>query len=79
VTLGNPDSKGGFFPNGVNGRINSIAGYENAANAFGGYPGNQVGSCAAGDVSAAVLKQLHGGDPGNQAAIRTKCNTASRL
>lgn len=42
VTLGNADSKGGFFPNGVNGKINSTAGYTDAANAFGGYPGNQV-------------------------------------
>lgn len=43
VTLGSNNGKGGFFPKGVNGRINTPAGYTNAANAKGGYPGNQVG------------------------------------
>jgi hypothetical protein len=42
VTVAGENSKGGFFPNGVNGRINSNAGYTDAANAHGGYPGNQV-------------------------------------
>lgn len=49
VTLGGGNSynpkpaKGGFFPNGVNGNINSTAGYTNAVNGKAGYPGNQVG------------------------------------
>lgn len=48
VTLGGGDNvnpapaKGGFFPNGVNGNINSTAGYSNAANGKQGYPGNKV-------------------------------------
>eukprot|EP00882_Tetradesmus_deserticola_P001009 GHRQ01001092.1.p1 GENE.GHRQ01001092.1~~GHRQ01001092.1.p1 ORF type:complete len:409 (+),score=152.07 GHRQ01001092.1:202-1428(+) len=42
VTLAGPGDKGGFFPNGVNGKINSTAGYTDAANAYGGYPGNKV-------------------------------------
>jgi hypothetical protein len=44
VTLAGANDKGGFFPNGVNGRINTTAGYTDAANGFGGYPGNQVRS-----------------------------------
>lgn len=48
VTLGggnNNDpkpSKGGFFPKGVNGNINSTAGFINAVNGKAGYPGNKV-------------------------------------
>jgi hypothetical protein len=42
VTLGSDTGKGGFFPEGVNGRINSPAGYNDSANAWGGYPGNNV-------------------------------------
>jgi hypothetical protein len=42
VTLAGEGDKGGFFPNGVNGRINTTAGYTDAANGRGGYPGNQV-------------------------------------
>lgn len=42
VTLGSETGKGGFFPEGVNGRINSPAGFNDSANAWGGYPGNNV-------------------------------------
>jgi hypothetical protein len=48
VTLGGGNNndltkaKGGFFPNGVNGNINSTAGFLTAANAKAGYPGNKV-------------------------------------
>ncbi|KAF6253913.1 ferritin-like domain-containing protein [Scenedesmus sp. NREL 46B-D3] len=42
VTLGGDGDKGGFFPDGVNGKINSTEGYTDAANAYGGYPGNEV-------------------------------------
>lgn len=42
VTLGEDAGRGGFFPDGVNGRINSTAGYSTAANARGGFPGNKV-------------------------------------
>lgn len=42
LTLGSPTSKGGFFPDGVNGRINSSVGYNVSANAYKGYSGNKV-------------------------------------
>lgn len=42
VTLGEGGGRGGFFPNGVNGRINSTAGFSTAANARGGWPGSRV-------------------------------------
>lgn len=42
MTLGSETGKGGFFPQGLNGRINTPAGYNDTANAWGGYPGNQV-------------------------------------
>jgi hypothetical protein len=42
VTLGSDTGKGGFFPEGVNGRINSTAGFNSTANVWGGYPGSQV-------------------------------------
>jgi hypothetical protein len=40
--LSSETGKGGFFPEGVNGKINSPVGFNVAANAYGGYPGNQV-------------------------------------
>jgi hypothetical protein len=43
VTLGSPTGRGGFFPRGVNGRIVSPAGFSDAVNARGGWPGNLVG------------------------------------
>ncbi len=42
LTLGSPTSKGGFFPDGINGRLNSSEGYNVSANAYKGYPGNKV-------------------------------------
>eukprot|EP00879_Flechtneria_rotunda_P017454 GHRR01018292.1.p1 GENE.GHRR01018292.1~~GHRR01018292.1.p1 ORF type:complete len:412 (-),score=113.53 GHRR01018292.1:398-1633(-) len=42
VTLGASNGKGGFFPAGFNGKITTPAGYTDATNAFGGYPGNKV-------------------------------------
>jgi hypothetical protein len=42
LTLGDPASRGGFSPSGINGRINTSAGYSDAANALNGWPGNKV-------------------------------------
>lgn len=42
LTNGSPTSKGGFFPDGINGRLNSSEGYNVSANAWKGYPGNKV-------------------------------------
>jgi hypothetical protein len=42
LTNGSPTSKGGFFPDGINGRLNSSEGYNVSANAYKGYPGNKV-------------------------------------
>lgn len=42
MTLGSDTGRGGFFPQGVNGKINSTAGYKDAVNGFGGFPGNKV-------------------------------------
>lgn len=42
VTLSSETGKGGFFPQGLSGKINSPAGYNVSANGFGGFPGNQV-------------------------------------
>eukprot|EP00878_Enallax_costatus_P000877 GHUV01001004.1.p1 GENE.GHUV01001004.1~~GHUV01001004.1.p1 ORF type:complete len:475 (+),score=107.17 GHUV01001004.1:451-1875(+) len=61
VTLGAGDNtdpspaKGGFFPKGVNGNINSTAGYQNAANAKAGFPGNQVTVKSLAQVGKAAL------------------------
>jgi hypothetical protein len=46
VTLGSETGRGGFFPEGVNGKINSPAGFNDTANAWGGYTGNQVSRAA---------------------------------
>jgi hypothetical protein len=45
VTLGSDTGRGGFFPNGVNGRIVTPAGYADAVNGYGGWPGNLVRVC----------------------------------
>jgi hypothetical protein len=42
VTLGSETGKGGFFPEGLNGKINSPVGFNVSANAYGGYPDNKV-------------------------------------
>eukprot|EP00775_Hariotina_reticulata_P002749 gene2749-3044_t len=42
LTLGSPDGVGAFFPKGFNGRINKPTGYDKAANAKQGYPGNKI-------------------------------------
>lgn len=63
VTLGagsNDDkskSKGGFFPEGVNGNINSTAGFQNAVNAKAGYPGNKVCHVQTGSFQIKLILQ----------------------
>jgi hypothetical protein len=42
LTIGSADGKGGFFPKGVNGRINNTLGYDKVANGYAGYEGNKV-------------------------------------
>ena len=42
MTLGSDTGKGGFFPDGLNGKITKPTGYNVTANARGGYPGNSV-------------------------------------
>jgi hypothetical protein len=65
VTLGSETGKGGFFPEGLNGKINSPVGFNVSANAFGGYPGNQVHiakwilSCVLTLVLEFMLEVLH--------------------
>eukprot|EP00898_Chlorokybus_atmophyticus_P004985 jgi/Chlat1/5488/Chrsp36S05462 len=43
LILGAPNgTSGGFFPNGINGKINNSIGFADQANGFAGYPGNRV-------------------------------------
>lgn len=42
LTMAGANGRGGFFPSGFNGKINTSDGYNMSANGFSGYPGNRV-------------------------------------